>query len=92
VTTQSDNRFLMKLIRRVNLDALWSWELSTVNGLTRDVRMGIKLSQSMGIPPPYPDLGLFPDHDDFGYGVALQMVWDSLKPGVYVDYKQFDTV
>jgi len=51
-----------------------------------------KLSQSMGIPPTYPDLGPFPDHDGFSYGVALQMVWDSLEPGVYADYKQFNTV
>jgi len=82
----------MKSIRRVNLDALWSREPSTVSALTRDVCKGIKLSQSMGIPPPYPDLGPFLDHDDFGYGVALQMVWDLLEPGVYADYKQFDTV
>jgi len=46
----------------------------------------------MGISPPYPDLRPFPDHDDFGYGVALQMVCDSLEPGIYADYKQFDTV
>jgi len=92
VTTQSEDRFLMKWIRRVNLDALWSREPSTVNSLTRDVCKSIKLSQSMGISPPYPDLGPFLDHDDFGYGVALQMVWDSLEPGVYADCKQFDTL
>jgi len=82
----------MKLIRRVNLDALWSQEPSTVNELARDVRKGVKLLQSMGIPPPYPDLGPFPDYDDFGYGMALQMVWDLLEPGMYADYKEFDTV
>jgi len=74
------------------LDVLRSQEPPTVNGLARDVCKGVKLAQSMGIPPPYPDLGPFPDHDNFGYGVALQMVWDLLEPGVYADYKQFDTV
>ena len=50
-------------IRRMNLDALWGRETSTVDSTARAVRQTITLLQPLGIRPQYPPLGPFPLDD-----------------------------
>jgi hypothetical protein len=79
-------------IRRLNLDALWGKETSTVNSTTRAVRQTVNLLQPLGIQPQYPALGPFPLEDTLGYGVAVAMLLKSLEPGRYDTYQQFATI
>jgi hypothetical protein len=74
---------LTRCIRRVNLDAMWGLEGSTVRSTVRSVKYTINLLQQMGVEPQYPPLGPFPVGDDLGYGVAVAMVLKSLEPGKY---------
>ena len=89
--SQGDD-FVLETIRRMNLDALWAREPTTVSGNLGRVRRVLELSAKHGMPPPFPPLGPFPAEDVLGYGAALVMLWDSLDEGQYADYKQFNTV
>jgi hypothetical protein len=53
---------------------------------------GIALCAMVKTVPPYPALGPYPGLDAQGYGVAVQMVLASTKPGQHGDYLQFDTI
>ena len=79
-------------IRRLNLDALWGKETTTVNSTTRAVRQTVQLLEHLGIQPQYPALGPFPVEDNLGYGVAVAMLLKSLEPGRYDVYQQFATI
>ncbi|MFN9980540.1 MAG: hypothetical protein ACK53Y_11520, partial [bacterium] len=79
-------------IRRLNLDALWGKETTTVNSTTRAVRQTVQLLEPLGIQPQYPALGPFPVEDNLGYGVAVAMLLKSLEPGRYDVYQQFATI
>jgi hypothetical protein len=82
----------MQVIRRMNLDSFWSREPSTVTGTARMLVKGAAFSASLGLDPPYPNRGPFPQQDCFGYGVAVQILLYSLEEGRYDDYMQFDTI
>jgi hypothetical protein len=86
------DRLLLKCIRRINLDALWAREPGTVQSTRTSIVRGIALCATVMTPPPYPPLGPFPMADTHGYGVAVQMVLASTKPGRHADYLQFDTM
>jgi len=84
---------LLCYIRRMNLDALWSRETSTVNANARNLRTGIDLLTGFDSAlEVYPGLGPFPSRDTMGYGVALQMLEYSRRAGRYADYMQFETI
>jgi hypothetical protein len=82
----------MCCIRRINLDALWGKETSTVDSTARAVRQTVSLLAPLGIQPQYPALGPFPLDDTLGYGVAIAMLLKSLEPGRYDTYQQFATI
>ena len=56
------------------------------------VRKGIEIAYQAGMPPPYVPLGPFPVQDNLGYGVAIQMLWNSKGMGRYAAYTQFETI
>lgn len=84
---------LMCFIRRINLDALWSRETSTVLANARGLRTGLELLEGFDVGMTvYPGLGPFPTEDSLGYGVAIQMLEYSLRSGRYANYMQFETI
>ncbi len=87
---------LMKLIRRANLDALWSQEPTTISATLLSARHGARIAKSLGFGDqlyrPMGPMGPFPLEDSFGMGAALVMLQMSLQPGKYDKHVQFSTV
>jgi hypothetical protein len=81
---------LLKLMRRANLDALWSREWTTVSGNLLTVRQGVKMAAALGFKEHYQVP--FPTEDTFGIPVAIAMLQQYLKPGKYASTIQFGTV
>jgi hypothetical protein len=79
-------------IRRINLDAVWGMEPSTVAATLRSAKTMLRIWLSVGITPSFPPLGPHPVEDSFGYGVAIAMVLKSLDPGRYADHQQFESI
>ena len=91
--TSVQDALLRACIRRVNLDAFWSREKSTVNGTYNRLKSAVAISNSLGLSGGYPALGPFPERDVCGYEVAIQMVLASKKSGINDPrYTQFDTI
>jgi len=83
---------LLCCIRRVNLDAVWGREPSTVSNTLRGA---VHLKQQwtkVGLDPTFPPLGPYPVKDSFGFSVAIGMVLKSLEPGRYDAYQQYETI
>jgi hypothetical protein len=84
---------LLKLIRRANLDALWSREPSTVAGNLLTARKGLKVAAALGFKDSlFRPMGPFPTEDTFGIVAAIVMLQQPLKPGKYASTIQFGTV
>ena len=87
------DELLLACIRRANLDSFWSLASSTVDGNTRKLKLGIKFSNQLGLYGPYLQEGSLPPNDYCGYEVAIQMLMNSIRPGVNnPKYTQFDTI
>ena len=83
----------LKVIRRMNLDAIWSREPSTTLQNLRTLAKLISTCESNGFEPDLPSLGPFPLKDDLGYCVAFSMLVHSRKPGKHSKlYTQFATI
>lgn len=92
-TGSANDQKNLRLIRRVNLDALWSREPTTVSSNLGSIRKGLKIAEKLGVQRLYPQLGPYPMRDEFGYALAMVMAEDSLGPGKYhKSHKQFDTI
>lgn len=93
---QEDNikdSLLLTTIRRVNLDAFWSREPSTVAQNKQNFAKMVEVLDRVGLEPQAPPLGPFPlDKDILGVSVAIAVVLRSLDPGKYADYSQFETI
>jgi hypothetical protein len=89
----SDDAELMKTLRRVNLDAFWNWEPTTVSQNLGKVNRSLQISHGMGMSNhPMPKLVPWKLEDDFGAGAAVIMTRHSMDPGVMEDTMQFETV
>ena len=77
------DRLLLGVIRRMNLDAFWSRATGTVVQNADRARMGIELSFILGLEGPYEDKGVYPAHDHCGYEIAAVILMHSRKPGRY---------
>ena len=86
------DRKMMVFIRRMNLDAFWGREASTVKANAGVLRKGLKICVDAKMPAPYLPLGPFPVRDTLGYGVAFQMLTNSIGKGAYASYTQFATI
>jgi hypothetical protein len=90
VTSDADN---LTTIRRMNLDALWSREPSTIANNMRTLATLIATCEGSGFEPQIPNLGPFPIEDKLGYSVAFSMLKHSLRPGRHSKvYTQFATI
>jgi len=84
---------LMCCLRRCNLDALWGREESTMVANRRNLDRLIHLADIYtGREPTLPMLGPYPTHDAFGVEVAVAMLLQSMQPGRYEKFSQFETM
>jgi hypothetical protein len=84
---------LLKYLRRVNLDAFWSREPSTVSHNLGKINRALQIAHELGMSnPPLPNLGPWKLEDEFGVEAAVIMVKHSMDPGVTESTVQFDTV
>jgi hypothetical protein len=84
---------LLKMIRRANLDALWSGEPSTVRGTLNMCRQGGRIAGVLGFwDQLFRPMGPHPLEDTFGMGAAVVMLQQSLSPGKYDRCMQFASV
>jgi len=87
------DQLLMACIRRMNLDAFWSRETSTVNANTRRANKLIEISSVFQMPGPFFHQGPLPAYDHCGYRIAVSMLLLSRNPGRHnKTYTQFDTI
>lgn len=86
-----DDAMFLCAICRVNLDALWGREPTTVYRNALTVSKMVSLQRDQGIRPLFTPLGPFPDTDVLGYGVAVATVLKSLEPRRYAEYTQWET-
>jgi hypothetical protein len=84
---------LLKLIRRANLDALWSREPTTVSGNLLIARQAVKVAAALGFKEQFlKPMGPFPIEGTFRIAAAIVMLQQSLKPGKYASTIQFGMV
>jgi hypothetical protein len=86
-----DDRVIM-LMRRANLDALWSRESSTVAGSFRNITKLEKISENLGMTQVIPSMGPFALKDEFGMHLAICLLERSLDGGRNERLVQFNTV
>jgi len=92
-SNSTSDTLLMATIRRLNLDAFWSRERSTVSANLSRVKRMINISATVGLDGPFPIHPPFPLHDHCGYQVAINMLLFSRRPGVHdPSYTQYDTI
>jgi hypothetical protein len=83
---------LLCCIWRVNLDAVWGRESTTVASTLRCARQMVTMWHHVGLATAFPNMGPQPVKDSFGYSVAIAMVLKSLDPGRYAQYQQFKSI
>ena len=84
---------LLRLIRRANLDMMWSRESSTVIATYRDLKTSARLQLDLGLLPVGADQGPWPVGDFTGMAIAITMLRKSLDSGRNNNmYQQFDSV
>lgn len=71
----------LQVIRRMNLDLIWSREPSTILKNASSLSMLISTCETSGFDPHLPKLGPFPFEDKMGFTVAFSMLRHSLRPG-----------
>jgi hypothetical protein len=92
-TQDPQDALLMACIRQVNLDAFWSRASDTVAGNRDKLRLGMRMSELVGLDGPYVQDGPLPSFDHCGYEVAVQMLLYSRRSGAKGRKNiQFDSV
>jgi len=89
----SCDQLLLATVRRMNLDAFWSRETSTVLSNLRKAKKMIEVSELVKLQGPFPLQPPLPLLDHCGYQVAIDMLLLSRRPGRHDEtYTQYDTV
>ena len=84
---------LAACVRRVNLDAFWARESSTIANNLRNVKQVLKFSKKLGLAGPFSSEGPMPFYDHCGYEIAVYMVLHSTQAGRHnKKYVQFETI
>ena len=83
----------LEVIRRMNLDLIWSREPSTIEKNVTYVNNLIVTCEASGFEPQLPPLGPMPFKDVFGWSVAFTMIMHSTRRGRNVTaHTQFATI
>ena len=87
------DKLLLIMIRRINLDAFWARQRSTVRENTSRVKLILQSSNTLGLKGPFEHTGPCPPYDHCGYELAINMLMHSRRPGKYSKtHTQFETV
>ena len=85
--------FLLKLIRRANLDAFWSRARSTVRQNLAKVKLLLEFSKNVEVDGLFTSRQPFPMRDHCGYELAVATLQYSRRPGKHSEsHTQFDTI
>ena len=89
----AEDELLLKYLRRMNLDILWSREPTMVRGNLGQLKKGAKMSTALGLEPTILDRGPWPIGDLYGCQIALEILRSSQLEGRHCsDYQQYDTI
>ena len=89
----SQDQLLLKCIRRINLDAFWGRETSTVYQNKLKVQMSLAFSETLGLGGSFEHKGPYPSYDHCGYETACNMVLYSRRQGKHAkSHTQFSTI
>ena len=90
--SQADD-LLLALIRRVNLDALWSRTPKTVSTSVSGMKKILATSRHFNYQPPFESLGPWPIDDVWGFRLAITILQASQQPGrTSKTHSQFDFI
>ena len=88
-----DDKDSLKTIRRMNLDAIWSREPSTIQNNLRNLSKIINFAELHGMEPQLPRLGPWSLKDNLGYCLAFSMLEHSKSSGRHAaSHTQFATI
>jgi hypothetical protein len=77
-----EDRLVVAMIRRANLDMFWSREASTVSGMYRVYEQAFRASEVLGIRTSvHIQRKPWPLEDKIGFGDAMVILWQSLQEG-----------
>ena len=83
----------MIVIRRMNLDLIWSREPSTIKKNLSHLNQVISIAEASGMTPTLTCPGPFPFEDVYGWTIAFTMLVKSLQPGRHSrSYTQYATI
>jgi hypothetical protein len=83
----------MAVLRRMNLDLIWSREPSTILANMRSLGKMISCCEASGFLPQLPAIGPLPFEDVFGISLAYGMLVHSRQKGRHSSgYTQFETI
>jgi hypothetical protein len=92
-TGVQDDSGLLRCLRRLNLDAFWIREPTTVSENLGKINRALQIAHELGSKtPPMPKLGSWKLEDEFGATTAAIMLKHSLDPGATESTLQFETV
>jgi hypothetical protein len=84
---------VLKCINRVNLDAFWAREPSTVRSVLDEAKRDLAIATALGFSQTlFCPRGPFLPVDTMGMGVAMVMLQRSLNKGCYAKTLQYETV
>jgi hypothetical protein len=83
--------YLLKLIRRANLDACWAREPSMVTANLGQARKMEKIGEEIGFASVAPKMGPFLVEDTFGMKIVCMILHQTLDPGKHEEHIQFST-
>ena len=89
----TDDKDSLSVIRRMNLDAIWSREPSTIQNNLRNLSKMIRFCEGHGMEPQLPKLGPWGLKDTLGYCLAFSMLEHSKSSGKHSkSHTQFATI
>ena len=87
------DRLLLACIRRINVDDFWSRATSTVESNCHRVADSIRLTATVSLVGPCASEGPFPASDNFGYEVAIIIVFSLRLSGRHnSEHTQWETI
>ena len=87
------DQYLLKSIRRAQLDAFWATEPPTVSKNLSELRRGANIATALGFKHGmFRPMGPYPIEDTFGMGPAIVMLQLSLNAGLNDKHVQYNTV
>jgi len=87
------DQFLLKSIRRAQLDAFWATEPTTVAKNLSELKRGWTIAAALGCKHGmFRPMGPYPVEDTFGLGPAVVMLQLSLRAGLNDKHVQYNTI